>query len=161
MDTNRKPVIGMMRHANKPNKVVLAAAHAAKMINCEFFYFQPDKVNFNKKKILGQFCINGTWEEHETNFLDVIDNSPPKKQTKHIHDKLQSVIPFTTFRIGNKNSVNKRIFDDGQYSELVIPFESINSKREIDLFLDKYSKTVIKPKSSNRGRNIFYIERKD
>lgn len=59
----QKVTIGMMRHFTKPNAVVKAAAHAAKMNGCDFYFFNPKQVDFESKRIDALYYENGKWKE--------------------------------------------------------------------------------------------------
>lgn len=154
-----KPVIGMMRHFARPNHLAVAAAFSAKMIDCEFFFFTPNDINFNNRKIEGFFYEDGQWVKRLTNFPDVVDNSPSRNSTRAIYEELEKHVPLTMRRIGNKNIVNKRILDDGIYSDLIIPFCETNNITEILAFLQRYEKIVIKPAGGNQGKGIRFIKK--
>lgn len=152
--------VGMLRKYKEPNTVVLAAALAAKYYNMDFFFFNLEDVDFKREKIIGKFYIDGIWLKKETEFPDVIDNSPYKSSNKNAYEKLQSIVPFTTRRIGNKIFTYNKIKEDGVYQDLLIPTKKVQSIHDIPEYLNKYQKIIIKPEGGNRGRGICFIENK-
>lgn len=94
-------------------------------------------------------------------FPDVIDNSPSKKSSKNIYQQLEKRIPLTMRRIGNKDIISKRLLREKRYHHLIIPFQEIQTKKDVYNFLDRYELVIIKPRGGNRGRNIYFAERED
>src|SRR5699024_6405289 len=157
--TNDKVLIGMARKMKKPNTVVLAAAHAAHMIDCDFIFFNFENFDMNNNKVTGLIYHDGKWQEAKTRLPDVIDNSPPRKEHKHIFEAIKNSIPTTMRRIGNKDYVNKRLLKKKVYNHLIIPFRQVESHDIIIDFLDEHRKVVLKPTGGNQGENIYYIEK--
>lgn len=149
--------IGMLRQFSKPNQLVLAAAHAAKMIDSNFFFFHPTDVNFENRKIMGLFYEDGEWVRRETEFPDVVDNSPSRREYREIFNRLSKEVPFTMRRIGNKDVVNNRIKQDGVFAKYIIPSNKITSVEDILAFLKEYDAIVVKPAGGNRGKGIHFI----
>lgn len=158
-ENNKTIVIGMMRDFLTPNHLATAAAHAAKMIDCEFFFFNPQDIDFKNRQIKASFYEQGAWVKRLTNFPDVVDNSPSRKANREIYTELEKYVPLTMRRIGNKDVVNKRIFDDGIYSDLVIPFQLVESSNDIYQYLEKYKKIIVKPAGGSQGKGIRFIEK--
>ena len=105
---------------------------------------------------------NGDWHKVESRFPDVIYNtgSPEKLANyKEIIEQLQSEIPFTTYSIGNKMSVYKRLKEAGEFTNHLIPSEIISNTNEFFDFLNMYSKVVFKPQDGHKGEGIIYIEK--
>jgi len=151
--------VGMFRQFKTPNTLVLAAAVSARMLDMEFFFFNPEDVDFDKQKIKGQFYENGNWIARETDFPDVIDNSPARKENAATYDRLAKAIPFTMRRIGNKDTIYKRLMKEGVYKELLIPTHNLSSLQDAVDCIENYGRVIMKPKGGNRGRGIFYIEK--
>ena len=149
--------IGMLRQFSKPNQLVLAAAHAAKMIDCNFFFFHPTDVNFESRKIMGLFYEDGEWVRRETEFPDVVDNSPSRREYRETFNRLSKEVPFTMRRIGNKDVVNNRIKQDAVFAKYIIPSNKITSVEDILAFLKEYDAIVVKPAGGNRGKGIHFI----
>lgn len=158
-EIDRPLVIGMMRNFQKPNHLAVAAAHAAQMINCEFFFFNPKDIDFESRQINASFYEQGKWVKRLTTFPDVVDNSPSRKENREIYTELEKHVPLTMRRIGNKDVVNKRIFDDGLYNDLIIPFQLVENSNDVHQYLKKYKKIIIKPASGRQGKGIRFIEK--
>ena len=162
MGTNTsKPLIGMLRQFEKPNTMAKAAALSAAMLDCEFFFFNPQDVDLHNKKINGLFLKNGVWTKSITRFPDVIDNSPPRRASREVYKELEKTIPFTMHRIGNKDFVSKRLMSDKRYNGLVIPYKELRSVNDIFEMLQSNAGLIIKPAGGNRGQGIIYVEKKN
>lgn len=153
-----RPLIGMMRQFRRPNQLVLAAAHAAKMLECDFFFFNPENINFDTERINALIYQNGNWVSQEVPFPDVVDNSPSKKENRAIYKELEKRVPITMRRIGNKNIISDRIIKEGVYNNIIIPYQTIQKVEDITNFLVKYNSSVIKPAGGNKGKNIYFIQ---
>lgn len=156
-----KPLIGMLRQFEKPNTMVKAAALSAAMLDCEFFFFNPEDVDIHNKKINGLFLKNGEWKKSITRFPDVIDNSPPRRASREVYKELEKTIPFTMHRIGNKDFVSKRLMSDKKYDGLVIPYKELRSINDVFEMLQSNTSIIIKPTGGNRGQGIIYAEKKN
>lgn len=152
--------VGMLRQFNKPNTLVLAAAIAAKMLEMEFFFFNPKNIDFDRMVISGLFYEDGQWIRKETSFPDVVDNSPARKVNRQIYARLEEILPFTTHRIGNKDTIYKRLKQEMVYQDLLIPTRNIDTINDVISCLAEYKKVIIKPEGGNKGKGIYYIENK-
>lgn len=153
----------MYHYRKDPSRVkkVYAYAAAAKMEGVNFFYFTPRSVDFEKEIIQGQFYEHGKWIKKETPFPDVIYNSvgPLNKKQEEIYLKLKKMVPFTSYPIGNKLSVYKKVKKGKLFSPYLIPYKKVKSPIIVLDFLDKYSKAIMKPISGSHGNHIIYIEK--
>ena len=154
----RKPLIGMLRQFKQPNSMALAAALSANMLNCNFLFFNPEDIDLKNKKINGLVLDNGEWIRQISDYPDVIDNSPPRKENKSVYAELEKSIPFTMHRIGNKDYVSSNLIKDDDYKDLVIPYQTLTSEHDIYKMLELYKKIIVKPTGGNRGNGILYIE---
>jgi len=154
----RKPLIGMLRQFKQPNSMALAAALSANMLNCNFLFFNPEDIDLKNKKINGLVLDNGKWTRQISNYPDVVDNSPPRKENKAVYAELEKSIPFTMHRIGNKDYVSSNLIKDDDYKDLVIPYQTLTSEHDIYKMLELYKKIIVKPTGGNRGNGILYIE---
>ncbi len=156
-------LIGMLHHRKDPSVVTksYAIAAAAKAEGADLVFFSPKAVDIDNKTINGYMYINGNWLKTQTRLPDVIYNagSPVKlNKSKNIIDKLKETIPFTTYSIGNKMNVFKRLCEKGEFSRYVIPSEPVYSLRTFLDRLDKYNKIVFKPINGHKGEGVIYIE---
>lgn len=157
-------IIGFLHQSRNPRGVVKAYAFAsvAKAEGVELLYFCPKHVNFETHTISGYIYENGDWNKVESRFPDVIYNTgSPEKLLKHkqIIEQLQMEIPFTTYSIGNKMSVYKRLKEAEEFTKYLIPSEIILNTNDFFDFLNMYRKVVFKPRDGHKGEGVVYIEK--
>lgn len=157
-------IIGMLHHRKDPQKVIKAYAYAAvaKAEGAELLYFSPGSIDFEDRKIRGYVYKSGAWQKTEMPFPNVIYNtgSPEKlARSNEIIEKLKEDIPFTTYSIGHKMRVYDRLKNAGEFSQYLIPSETIYSARGFFDFCNIYRKIVFKPVNGRKGQGIAFIER--
>lgn len=159
-------LIGFLYHRKDPRTLQKAYyyAQAAKEEGAELLYFSPKCVNFQTKTINGYIYDNKLedWVKVTRRFPDVIYNigSPQKlSRSQAIVDHLKSEIPFTSYSVGNKISVYRRLEKAGVFNKYVIPTQVVSSSQDIFNFLKKYPKVVFKPTNGHRGDGVTFIER--
>ncbi len=155
-------IIGMLHHRKDPETVMKAYAFAAVAAaeGASFFYFSPGEVNFSNRTINGQVYEKGRWQRKIMPFPNVIYNAgSPEKLTnsKEVIEKLKTDIPFTTFSIGNKWSVNRRLKEAKDFANYLIPTEIVKSTDHFFKFLSAFDKVVFKPIDGRKGKGIFFI----
>lgn len=155
-------IIGMLHHRKNPETVMKAYAFAAVAAaeGASFFYFSPGEVNFSNRTINGQVYEKGRWQRKIMPFPNVIYNAgSPEKLTnsKGVIEKLKTDIPFTTFSIGNKWSVNRRLKEAKDFANYLIPTEIVKSTDHFFKFLSAFDKVVFKPIDGRKGKGIFFI----
>ncbi len=149
--------VGFLRFDQNPTIKVRAIAYICHYHNIEFFYFQPEDVDFTNKKIKGRFFINEKWQEKETDFPDLIDNAPSIGKYRNFYDEMTKFVPMMCFRIGNKQKIQNILETDGEFSHILINTEEVTDFDSFKLFLDKYQIIILKPNGGNMGRNIIKI----
>ena len=155
-------IIGMLHHRKDPETVMKAYAFAAvaEAEGAKFFYFSPGEVNFSNRTINGQVYEKGGWKTKIMPFPDVIYNagSPEKlSNSKAVIEKLKKEIPFTTYSIGNKWSVNRRLKEAKDFASYLIPTEVVKNADHFFKFLSAFEKVVFKPIDGRKGKGIFFI----
>ncbi|MFC5603337.1 YheC/YheD family protein [Sporosarcina koreensis] len=155
-------IIGMLHHRKDPETVMKAYAFAAvaQAEGAKFFYFSPGEVNFSNRTIKGQVYEKGGWQTKIMPFPNVIYNagSPEKlAKSKETIDKLKKEIPFTTYSIGNKWSVNRRLKEAKDFASYLIPTEVVKNADHFFKFLSTFEKVVFKPIDGRKGKGIFFI----
>lgn len=155
-------IIGMLHHRKDPETVMKAYAFAAvaQAEGATFFYFSPGEVNFSNRTIKGQVYEKGGWKAKVMPFPNVIYNagSPEKlSKAKETIDKLKKEIPFTTYSIGNKWSVNRRLKEAKDFASYLIPTEVVKNVDHFYKFLSAFEKVVFKPIDGRKGKGIFFI----
>src|SRR5690606_40139844 len=155
-------IIGMLHHRKDPETVMKAYAFAAvaQAEGSRFSYFSPGDVNCLNRTNKGQVYEKGGWQTKIMPFPNVIYNagSPEKlAKSKEIIDKLKKEIPFTTYSIGNKWSVNRRLKEAKDFASYLIPTEVVKNVDHFFKFLSAFEKVVFKPIDGRKGKGIFFI----
>ncbi|WP_252503366.1 YheC/YheD family protein [Sporosarcina sp. Marseille-Q4943] len=155
-------IIGMLHHRKDPDTVMKAYVFAAvaQAEGAKFFYFAPGDVNFLNRTIKGQVYEKGEWKTKIMPFPNVIYNagSPEKlAKSKETIEKLKKDIPFTTYSIGNKWSVNRRLKEAKDFASYLIPTEVVKNADHFFKFLSAFEKVVFKPIDGRKGKGIFFI----
>ncbi|GIO26470.1 YheC/YheD family protein [Ornithinibacillus bavariensis] len=143
-----------------PKERIEALVRESKKQNTELLFFSKNDVDFANKTVAADFYNNGNWERVIKPFPDVINNVGSVKQA-HTEKKLRRFIPFTSFFVGNKLSLPKRIVQHRKFIELLVPFRVCSDEEKIYDFLEKNDKVVFKYLLSNRGENIYFITKKN
>jgi hypothetical protein len=153
-----KPIsIGMMRAGGKPGPVAVANAHAAAMQGARLYFFTPDDVDLQARKIGALHYHNGSWKPEKISYPDVIENDEASRY-KDAWSSLTSNIPITTHVLGGKFEVFRRMRSAGLYDDLLIPGDVIRNFPDFLADLYKFEKSVVKPAQGSMGREIFYFE---
>ncbi|MGE7987019.1 YheC/YheD family protein [Lysinibacillus fusiformis] len=155
-------IIGMLHHRLDPTTVLKSYAYAAvaKAEGAQFFYFTPKSVDFAKRSIRAKVYEDGQWKEKTMPFPDVIYNagSPEKLSvSKEIIDRLKEEIPFTTYSIGNKWNVMKRLKEAKEFEQYLIPSEIVKDADVFHKFINYYKRVVFKPIDGRKGKGIYFI----
>ncbi|MEF2889272.1 MAG: YheC/YheD family protein [Turicibacter sanguinis] len=158
-------LIGMLHHRKMPTSIERTSfyALAAKEEGVDFIYFSPKGVDFKNKVINGYVYKDGIWKRATKRFPDVIFNagSPAKlNRAKQIVNRLRKEIPFTSYPVGNKMAVYKRLKKAKVFSRYLIPTQTVSSTQELLKFIQKNGKIVFKPVGGHQGEGVTFIERK-
>src|SRR5699024_8746051 len=78
----------------------------------------------------------------------------------HVERKLRRIVPFTSFHVGNKYTLPKRMVKYRKFAELLVPFKVCTNETVIHDFLKQNNRVVFKYLGSNRGENIYFITKK-
>lgn len=155
----------MLHHRKDPNRVTKSYAYAAvaQAEGVHFIYFTPRMVDLKNKTINGLVLENGEWIQKSSRFPDVIfnDGSPEKlAKGKDILNSLKNEgIPFTTYSIGNKWSVYRRIKESKKFVQYLIPSEIIKNIDGFYYFTNAFEEVVVKPTGGRKGQGIYFIKR--
>lgn len=149
----------MLRINKQPSTIARSVAYVCSHYGVEFFYFTPEDINLDTKKISGLFLVGNRWIRKETGFPNVIDNTPPRKQDVLLYELLERSCYLTTRRIGSKQKIFNRLKKEGGFNDVLIPFETLQSSAELEFFLEKYGAVVLKPSRSNMGKDVYTLKR--
>ncbi|WP_226665474.1 YheC/YheD family protein [Metabacillus litoralis] len=155
-------LIGMLHRRKNPSFLKRAYAYAAvsKMENVDFFYFSFESVNFQEGKINGWVFDDRKWKRKYMIFPDVVINScsPRNKREYQITRELKKKCLYTSYSVGNKMSVYKKIVKGKQFSDFVIPSYYIKSGKEALSHFSTNEKLVLKSLSGKHGKDVLFIE---
>ena len=156
-------VIGMLHSQRNPIHVKKAYACAAvsKMEGVDFFYFTFDTVDMSASKINGWVYDNGEWIQQQRDLPDIIINSKSPKNEKqtHIWQYLKKNCLYTSYSVGNKLKVYRKIVGGKQFARHVIPFFVVNKAEDIFAYFQDYKKIVLKPIKGCGGKGILFFEK--
>ncbi|AUJ23326.1 YheC/YheD family protein [Virgibacillus dokdonensis] len=127
--------------------------------NARLLFFTETDVDLENNEIEADTYVNGSWERITAPFPDVINNIGTIKPS-HIERELRRKIPFTSYHVGNKFSLPKRMVKYRKYADLLVPFRLCQKESDIFGFLQENNKVVFKSLLSNRGENIFFVTKK-
>lgn len=164
-EQNKKVTIGVFASFNNPKDFyskerLNAMLQESQKQNTELIFFTSRDVDFDKREISADIYKDDKWEKITTSFPDVVNNNSAGKRS-HIDRKLRREIPFTSFYVGNKFTLPKRIVQYRKYAELLVPFKVCKNESEIHQFIEKYNKVVFKAISGNRGEDIYFVTKKN
>ena len=155
----------MLHYRKSPSEVKKAYAFAAvaKMEGIPFFYFSYSTVDFNRKIIKGWVYEDGAWIQRKMEFPDVVINisSPKTKKQLDIQRRLKASTIFTSYPVGDKMKVYKKVKMGNNSPHNLIPSVQLSNGEEVLGLLNKYSKVVIKPFSGNHGKNVIFFEKEE
>lgn len=153
----------MLHYRKNPTNVRKAYPYAAvaKMEGIPFYYFSFNNVDFKNMKINGWVYNHGEWAQRVMEFPTVIINScnPKTKKQSEIMKKLKKYAVFTSYPVGNKIKVYKKVLKAKEFSNYLIPSTKLNKPDQTISFLNEHSKAVLKPLTGNQGKNVLFIEK--
>ena len=158
-------LVGMLHYRDNPDTVKKAYPFAAvaKMEGIDFIYFTYNDVDFDKKIVNGQVYKQGKWREKKTAIPAVIINSCNPKNNKQamVMKRLKKYAMFTSYPVGNKIKVYRKVKKAKLFAEYLIPSSVLNEANDLFLLLEAYPAAVIKPLTGNHGKRIFFIKKAD
>lgn len=159
----KKIIIGIFHSLVNPRQFetkdrLAATLHEGEKQNTNLYFFTSKDVDFDKKIITADTFINGEWQTVTTGFPDVIHNIGSQKRT-FTERKLRKHVPFTTFYVGNKYSLPRRMAKYRAYSDLLVPFTVCFNEDVINRFMQNNNHVVFKALKGNRGENIYFLNK--
>mgnify|MGYP001224204529 CR=1 FL=1 len=164
---NNQITIGVYLNQLNPRKAypeerINALVNEAERQGTNLLFFSSEDIDFKNEKISADVFINGEWQRITASFPDVIHNISfsSRFQQSITERKLRRMVPFTSFFVGNKLYLPKKLVQYRKYAELLVPFKIVSSDTSIYDFLEKNNRAVLKPILGRRGENIYFIEKK-
>lgn len=145
-----------------PEERIYALVKEAENQNAKLLFFSSADVDLNNETIYADFFNNGEWQRVETSFPDVIHNigATVRFQQSITERKLRRKIPFTSFHVGNKLTLPKKLVEYRKFAELLAFFKVVKNQSTVIDFINEHNRAVLKPILGRRGENIYYIEKK-
>ncbi|MCK9536971.1 MAG: YheC/YheD family protein [Bacilli bacterium] len=156
-------IIGLLHTRLDPCLVSRAYLYSAlaRAENAKLYYFTSRDIDFSIKTIKGKYYRRGAWIMKESRFPDVVINvsGPNTPKQRAIYNRLKSMVPFTSHKVGNKMMVYNRLVKAKAFAQYVIPYRPVKSVDDILAFLEKHQKVIVKPNAESHGNYIYYIEK--
>ncbi|TMW72344.1 YheC/YheD family protein [Alteribacter natronophilus] len=158
-------VIGMLRRKKKvhKNKQAISNALVAQSQGHRFFYFNPDGIDFDRKKIHGHEYDGYKWNENLFDFPDVVINDFPRRdpEIRAIYKRLKKDVPFTAHSEGSKVKVYNKVKAAGEFNDYLIPSDELKNPEMVIDYLEEFNQVIIKPIKGNQGRDVFFFAKED
>lgn len=142
-----------------PKERLQATLNESMKQNTKLYFFTSTDIDFEKEQVTADTFQNNQWERITVAFPNVINNIGVGNRSQ-AERKLQRIVPFTGFHVGNKFSLPHRMLKHRKFTELLVPFTVCISESKVYQFLDKNNKVVFKALGSNRGENIYFVNKK-
>lgn len=142
-----------------PEDRLQATLYEGKKQQTNLYFFTSEDIDFENEQITADTYENDEWKRVTVPFPDVINNIGAGKRSQ-AERKLQRLIPFTGFHVGNKYTLPKKMVKHRKYAELLVPFTVCLSEKNVYTFMEKHNHVVFKALRSNRGENIFFVQKK-
>jgi len=150
--------VGFLRTVEGMSVAVRSLYALACQHGFEFFYFTPEQIDIDKRKIMGKFWENGEYVEKETDFPDIIDNAY-YFSSKHpkLYAELLKTSVFTYFSLGGKTKTYQAMEKHANHDYLAKTY--FYKDFNVDDAVSKYNKIIIKPDRSNHAQNIYKLHK--
>src|SRR5699024_2696884 len=154
----------MLGRKTNPTQLKLAMASIAKLKNVQFFYFTPDNVQYENRKILGRFHNGEKWEEKLFEYPDYIyDRMLFRGVQKYqkLYDEF-SHIPFNNEKKKggpiDKTDIYELLRKSTEFQTYLIPYIEVSGRQDVLGYLKKYKNIVCKANSGSFGLSVYFIK---
>lgn len=154
--------VGLLREKHKKGVLGRTLTYISKYYDIDFFVFTYDDVDLENETIDGLFFEGGRWIKKRTEFPDIVDNVPmDKRKYPEIFKALKRKAIFTTPGLGSKSFIFNKMKESKKFEDMIIPTDEVVSYDDLQNYLEKYKKIVLKPTLGSKGRNIFVLNLSD
>src|SRR5690625_2598803 len=145
-----------------PDARINALVEESKRQNTEIFFFSSEGVNLDNKQVNADIFIDGKWDKVKRPFPSVIHNIgvSSRAQQSITERKLRRKLPFTSFGIGNKLHLPKKMIQYRKFVDLFVPFKIATNKTVVYDFLTENESAVFKPLMGRQGQNIYFVRKR-
>ncbi|WP_071393511.1 YheC/YheD family protein [Bacillus tuaregi] len=163
---NQKVTIGVYFCENNPLKVypkerINSLIKEGERQGANVLFFSSNDIDFEKRQVTADTFIDGKWKRIKSPFPDVINNIGVKSRSQQSRKerKLRQEVPFTSFGVGNKFYLPKKIVESRKYADLLVPFKVVTDESIIHKFFIDNKSAVFKSLLGNRGENIYFVNK--
>jgi len=151
--------IGLLVSSTKPNNIHKACVYICSFYNLKFFYFTPEDMDYENKKINGYIFDGIEWNKEKQDYPQMIyDRLRRRTNVKYID--LYNELNECVFNVKKESVISKLdVYNKFKDEEFCIPFIEINTIQDVIEFLDEYKKIILKPVIGKQGDGIFSLER--
>lgn len=142
-----------------PKQRLQATLNEGEKQHTNLYFFTSTDIDFENKQINADTFRNHTWERVTVPFPDVINNTGAGRHSQ-AERKLQRIVPFTSFHVGNKFTLPRRMLQLRKFADLLVPFTVCMSEDKTYQFIENNNKAVFKALGSNRGEDIYFVTKK-
>ncbi|QKY70999.1 YheC/YheD family protein [Lentibacillus sp. CBA3610] len=145
-----------------PEERINAYIEEAERQGVGLIFFSSDDVDVENRQIKADAFKDNQWQKIDAPFPDVINNISPSSriQQSRVERKLRRELPFTSFYVGNKYHLPKKLVKYRKYADLLVPFKVCKNENVIHDFMQDNKIVVFKPIMGRRGENIFFVEKR-
>lgn len=153
--------IGFMRNFAKPPYMAKLTAMICKYHGLELIYIRPKDVDMENNRVRGKVYIRSKWIPVETDLPHFIDISPYCFKHKELMSYLRknTILSDSGLNRLGKEKLQQYLSDDEKFSHIVIPTLRVKDIDDVEEFIGKYSKIVLKPLKGERGKDIYSVEK--
>lgn len=153
-----------MRRKKTPGQMARLISIMCTYEGIDFVYIHPSGINVNSTKVKGKMLVSKKWIDVEVDLPKYIDIAPTLFNSENLKDKMdflkENTILSNDKRIPlPKDQLQPSFEHDPVVKKYLIPSVNIESMSDIDSFLLKHEKIVLKPARSNKGKNVMLLSK--
>lgn len=142
-----------------PDERIRALVQEGERQGAKLLFFCADDVDFNTEQVTADTYTNHKWQRVTHAFPDVINNLGVGIRSR-VDRKLRRMIPFTSFFVGNKFYLPKKLVTYRKFANLLVFFKVCTDETIVHDFLKENNKAVLKPILGRQGERIYFVQKK-
>lgn len=136
---------------------MLAEKSASKGL--KVFYVSYKNAQISNGTLNGYVFEAGRWQKTRFDIPAIIDNAPPRgRQEIDLFDRLSALTFMTCHKLGGKQKTANLLAAHPETRKWLISSDALSGEK-LGGALDSEGKAIVKPFRSNRGRNIYLVEK--
>lgn len=135
-----------------------SVAYICQFHEVDFFYFSPEDIDYSKKKINGRAFNGAGWAKVEKDYPDMVFDR--LRRHKHMDLKVYEELKSSIFNCLHLRNIGgkKGTYEHFKGEEFIIPFDMVNNVKDVDAFLKKHDKIILKPVALSGGDGVYSVE---